>query len=132
MIGFGLGSALYAPLLERTPLPMINILDSTYPSILDYNENLFLIRGDSPTYVPGCVDYASTQLDVETMSVISATGEPYSDGLTQLVQQAAEDAGRRAAGPRRVPARRHRLRQRHRRSDGRRSRTRSTWPASPR
>ena len=58
VIGFGLGSALYAPLLERTPLPMINILDSTYPSILDYNENLFLIRGDSPTYVPGCVDYA--------------------------------------------------------------------------
>ena len=25
VIGFGLGSALYAPLLERTPLPMINM-----------------------------------------------------------------------------------------------------------
>ena len=37
------GSSLYAPLLERTPLPMINILDSTYPSILDYSENIVLI-----------------------------------------------------------------------------------------
>ena len=53
VIAFGLGSSLYAPLLERTPLPMINILDCTYPSILDFNDHLFLIRGDSPTYVPG-------------------------------------------------------------------------------
>ena len=93
VIAYGLGSALYAPLLERTPLPMINILDSTYPSILDYNENIFLIRGDSPTYVPGCVDYAMTQLGATSMSIISASGEPYSDGLTQLVQQAAETQG---------------------------------------
>ena len=93
VIAFGLGSALYAPLLERTPLPMINILDSTYPSILDFNDNLFLLRGDSPTYVPGCIDYASTQLGVASISVITASGEPYGEGLAQLVQQSAETAG---------------------------------------
>lgn len=93
VIGFGLGSSLYAPLLERTPLPMINILDSTYPSILEYNENLFLTRGDSTTYVPGCVNYATTQLGVGSMAIITATGEPYAEGLTQLVQQSAETEG---------------------------------------
>jgi len=90
VIAFGLGSALYAPLLERTPLPMVNILDSTYPSVLDYSDHLFLTRGDSPTYVPGCVDYAKNQLGAATMSIITASGEPYAEGLTQLVQQAAD------------------------------------------
>ena len=93
VIAFGLGSSLYAPLLERTPLPMINILDSTYPSILEYNDNLFLTRGDSTTYVPGCVNFAATQLDVATMATITATGEPYGEGLTQLVQRSAETEG---------------------------------------
>ena len=93
LIAFGLGSALYAPLLERTPLPMINILDSTYPSILDYSDHLFLTRGDSPTYVPGCVDFAMNQLGATTMSIVKASGEPYGEGLAQLVQQSADAMG---------------------------------------
>ncbi|MEO6570636.1 MAG: ABC transporter substrate-binding protein [Ilumatobacteraceae bacterium] len=98
VIAFGLGSSLYAPLLERTPLPMINILDSTYPSVLDYNDNIFLIRGASPTYVPGCVNYAKEVLGVTKMAVITSVGEPYGDGLTQLVQQAAEQQGVEVTG----------------------------------
>ena len=93
VIAFGPGSSLYAPLLKRTPLPMINILDSTYPSILDYDPNIFLTRGDSPTYVPGCVNYAKTKLGATSMSIITATGEPYAEGLTQLVQKSAAKEG---------------------------------------
>ena len=93
VIAYGLGSALYAPLLERTPLPMINILDSTYPSILDFSDHLYLIRGDSPTYVPGCVDFAVNQLGATSMSIITASGEPYGEGLAQLVQQSADAMG---------------------------------------
>ena len=93
LVAFGLGSSTYAPLLQRTPMPMVNILDSTYPSILDYDPHLFLMRGDSPTYVPGCLSYASEQLGAKTISVISADGEPYADGLTQLVKKDAPAAG---------------------------------------
>lgn len=93
VIAFGLGSSLYAPLLERTPLPMINILDSTYPSILEYNENIVLTRGDSPTYVPGCINFAKSQLGAASISIITATGEPYGEGLTQLAQAAADKEG---------------------------------------
>ncbi len=93
LIGFGLGSATYAPLLKRSPIPMINILDSGYPSILDFDPHLFLIRGDSPTYVPGCVTYAKEKLSAKSISVITATGEPYAEGLTQLVTAAAKDQG---------------------------------------
>ena len=87
VIGFGLGSSTYAPLLKRTPIPMINILDSTFPSILQYDPHLFLTRGDSPTYVPGCVDYAKQKLGVKKISVITAKGEPYAAGLTELVKK---------------------------------------------
>jgi branched-chain amino acid transport system substrate-binding protein len=93
VIAFGLGSSTYAPLLKRTPLPMVNVLDSGYPSILQYDPHLFLMRGDSPTYVPGCLDYAAKQLNAKTVSVISASGEPYAEGLTQLVQKDAAAAG---------------------------------------
>ncbi len=93
LIGFGLGSSTYAPLLKRSPIPMINILDSGYPSILDFDPHLFLIRGDSPTYVPGCVTYAKAKLSAKSISVITAKGEPYAEGLTQLVTKAAKDQG---------------------------------------
>jgi branched-chain amino acid transport system substrate-binding protein len=93
VIGFGVGSSAFAPQLERTPVPMINILDSTYPSILDYSDKIFLMRGASETYTIGCVDYAKNQLGVSALSVINTDGEPYSDGLTELVQQQGTAAG---------------------------------------
>ena len=93
VIAFGLGSSTYAPLLKRSPIPMINILDSTYPSILAYDPHLFLMRGDSPTYVPGCLDYAKTKLGAKSVAVITAKGEPYAAGLTQLVKKDASAAG---------------------------------------
>ena len=93
VIGFGLGSSTYAPLLKRSPIPMINILDSTFPSILAYDPHLFLTRGDSPTYVPGCLNYAKQQLKVKTVSVITAKGEPYAAGLTELVKKSVGTEG---------------------------------------
>ena len=93
LIGFGLGSSTYAPLLKRSPIPMVNILDSTFPSILKYDPHLFLTRGDSPTYVPGCLDYARTKLGVKSVSIITAKGEPYAQGLTDLVKQSAPGLG---------------------------------------
>ncbi|MDT0307528.1 ABC transporter substrate-binding protein [Streptomyces sp. DSM 44917] len=93
VIAYGLGSATYVPQLERTPVPMINVLDSSYPSILDLNENLFLTRGGSPTYVPGCLHYAREELGAASVSVITASGEPYGEGLTQLVQESAGREG---------------------------------------
>ena len=93
LIGFGLGSSTYAPLLKRSPIPMVNILDSTSPSILKYDPHLFLTRGDSPTYVPGCLDYAKTKLNAKSVSIITAKGEPYAQGLTDLVKQSAPGLG---------------------------------------
>lgn len=93
VIGFGLGSSTYAPLLKRSPIPMINILDSTFPSILKYDPHLFLTRGDSPTYVPGCLDYAKQKLSVKSVSVITAKGEPYAAGLTELVKKSIPTEG---------------------------------------
>lgn len=93
VIGFGLGSSTYAPLLKRAPIPMINILDSTFPSILAYDPHLFLTRGDSPTYVPGCLNYAKQKLGVKTVSIINAKGEPYGTGLTELAKKSIATEG---------------------------------------
>jgi len=93
LIAIGLGSSSYAPLLQRSPIPVINILDSTYPSILTYDPHLFLLRSDSPLYVAGCVNYAKNKLGAKSISVISPKGEPYGEGLTQLVQKAAPTEG---------------------------------------
>jgi len=51
--------------------------------------HLFLTRGDSPTYVPGCLDYAKQKLGVKSVAVITAKGEPYAAGLTELVKKSA-------------------------------------------
>ena len=93
LIGFGLGSGTYAPLLKREPIPMVNILDSTFPSILEFDPHLFLTRGDSTTYVPGCVSYAKEKLGTKSVSVISVKGEPYGEGLTQLVKKSVAAEG---------------------------------------
>ncbi|WP_059005635.1 ABC transporter substrate-binding protein [Streptomyces specialis] len=93
VVAFGLGADVYAEQMERTPLPMINILDSAYPSILDLDEHYFRTRSDSPSYVPGCVSFARDQLGVERLSVITASGETYGEGLTQLVTRSAQLEG---------------------------------------
>ena len=93
VIGFGLGSSTYAPLLKRAPIPMVNILDSTFPSVLAYDPHLFLTRGDSPTYVPGCLNYAKQKLNVKTVSIITAKGEPYGTGLTELAKKSIATEG---------------------------------------
>lgn len=93
VIAFGLGSSTYAPQLERTPVPMINILDSTFPSILDYSDQIVLMRGASETYTIGCVDWAKDTLGASTISVIDTKGEPYGEGLTKLVEEQGTDAG---------------------------------------
>ncbi|WP_137844998.1 ABC transporter substrate-binding protein [Microbacterium sp. 2FI] len=93
VIAFGLGSSTYAPQLERTPVPMINILDSTFPSILDYSDQIVLMRGASETYTIGCVEWAEDVLGASAISIIDAKGEPYGEGLTLLMEQQGTDAG---------------------------------------
>lgn len=93
LVAIGLGSSSYGPLLKRNKIPVINILDSTYPSILAYDPHLFLLRSDSPLYVPGCIDYAKNKLKATNWSAISPKGEPYGEGLTQLLQKAAPGIG---------------------------------------
>ncbi|GAA0991030.1 ABC transporter substrate-binding protein [Subtercola frigoramans] len=93
IVSFGLGSGVYGPALLRNPVPAINILDSTYPSILTYSPDIFLMRGDSTTYTIGCVDWASTQLNAKSLSVINTSGEPYGEGLSQLVESQSKAAG---------------------------------------
>lgn len=93
LIAFGLGSSTYAPQLERTPVPMVNILDSTYPSILDYSDDIVLMRGASETYTIGCVDWAAETLGASSISVIDTKGEPYGEGLTKLIEKQGTDAG---------------------------------------
>lgn len=93
LIAFGLGSSTYAPQLERTPVPMVNILDSTYPSILEYSDDIVLMRGASETYTIGCVDWATEQLGASKVSVIDTKGEPYGEGLTKLIEKQGAEAG---------------------------------------
>ena len=93
LIAFGLGSSTYAPQLKRTPVPMVNILDSTYPSILGYSDDIVLMRGASETYTIGCVNWAEQKLAAHRISVIDTKGEPYGEGLTQLMQKQGKAAG---------------------------------------
>lgn len=93
LIAIGLGSSSYGPVLQRDPVPTINILDSTYPSILSYDPHLFLLRSSSDLYVPGCLNYAKNQLGASSIGVISPQGEPYGEGLTQLVEKSAPGEG---------------------------------------
>ncbi|WP_436498214.1 ABC transporter substrate-binding protein [Actinokineospora sp. HUAS TT18] len=93
VIAYGLGSATYVPQLQRKPVPMINILDSSFPSILDKDPHLYLTRGGSHTYVPGCLAYAKQKLGLTSIAVITAKGEPYGEGLTELVRKSAPAEG---------------------------------------
>ncbi|WP_155884582.1 ABC transporter substrate-binding protein [Actinomadura flavalba] len=93
VVAYGLGSDTYVPQLKRNPVPMLNLIDSVHPSILRLSPQFWRVRGDSPTYVPGCLHYAKRELGTKSISIITAKGEAYGEGLTQLVTQSARAEG---------------------------------------
>jgi branched-chain amino acid transport system substrate-binding protein len=87
------GTRNYQALFRRSPLPVLNILDSTYPSILDVDKHVFLLRSDTPAYVPGAVWYLKNVLKKERIGFIGAAADPYSAGIETWVKKAAEAYG---------------------------------------
>src|SRR6185312_5459905 len=87
------GTRNYQALFRRSPLPVLNILDSTYPSILDVDKHVFLLRSDTPAYVPGGVWYLKNVLKKERIAFIGAGADPYSAGIETWVKKAAEAYG---------------------------------------
>jgi len=83
----------YASMFRRFPVPVLNILDSTWPSILDVDPNLFLLRSDTPAYVPGGVWYLKNVLHADRIAFIGSAADPYSGGIEHWVQQAAAAYG---------------------------------------
>ena len=84
---------LYASMFSRFPLPVLNILDSTYPSILDVNPHVFLLRSDTPAYVPGGVWYARNVLHRSRIGFIGSAADPYSAGIETWVRKSADAYG---------------------------------------
>lgn len=87
------GTPTYKSLFRRSPVPALNILDSTYPSILDVNKHIFLLRSDTPAYVPGGVWYLKNVLHKQRIGFIGAGGDPYSKGIQTWVEKAAKAYG---------------------------------------
>jgi branched-chain amino acid transport system substrate-binding protein len=87
------GTRNYQALFRRSPLPVLNILDSTYPSILDVDKHVFLLRSDTPAYVPGGVWYLKNVLKKERIGFIGSAADPYSAGIETWVKKAAEAYG---------------------------------------
>jgi branched-chain amino acid transport system substrate-binding protein len=87
------GTRAYQALFRRSPLPVLNILDSTYPSILDVDQHVFLLRSDTPAYVPGAVWYLKNVLHKERIGFIGSAADPYSAGIETWVKKAAEAYG---------------------------------------
>jgi ABC-type branched-subunit amino acid transport system substrate-binding protein len=87
------GTRAYQTLFKRSPVPVLNILDSTYPSILDVDPHVFLLRSDTPAYVPGAVWYLKNVLHKERLAFIGAAADPYSTGIETWVKKAAEAYG---------------------------------------
>lgn len=87
------GTRNYASLFRRDPVPVLNILDSTYPSILDVNKHVFLLRSDTPAYVPGGVWYLKNVLHKERIGWIGSAADPYSKGIQIWVDKAAKKYG---------------------------------------
>jgi branched-chain amino acid transport system substrate-binding protein len=83
----------YGSLLARFPVPTLNILDSTYPSILDVNKHVFLLRSDTPAYVPGTVWYLTRVLHKKRIGWIGSVADPYSTGIETWVKKAAAAYG---------------------------------------
>lgn len=87
------GTRNYASLFRRDPVPVLNILDSTYPSILDVNKHVFLLRSDTPAYVPGGVWYLKNVLHKDRIGFIGSAADPYSKGIEIWVKKAAKAYG---------------------------------------
>lgn len=83
----------YSSMLRRDPVPVLNILDSTYPSILDINKHIFLLRSDTPAYVPGAIWYLKNVLKKDTVGFIGSAADPYSAGIETWVKKAADAYG---------------------------------------
>lgn len=84
---------IYAAQFRRAPLPVLNILDSTFPSILDVDKHVFLLRSDTPAYVPGGVWYLKNVLHKSRISFIGSEADPYSKGLETWMIKAAKEYG---------------------------------------
>lgn len=84
---------IYAAQFRRAPLPVLNILDSTYPSILDVDKHVFLLRSDTPAYVPGGVWYLKNVLHKTRISFIGSAADPYSAGLETWMKKSAAQYG---------------------------------------
>lgn len=87
------GTQSYASLFRRAPVPVLNILDSTYPSILSINKHIFLLRSDTPAYVPGAVWYIKHVLHRDRIAFIGSGGDIYSKGIQTWVDKAAKAYG---------------------------------------
>lgn len=83
----------YASMLRRDPVPALNILDSTYPSILNVNKHVFLLRSDTPAYVPGGIWYLKNVLHKTRVGFIGSAADPYSTGIETWVKKAAKAYG---------------------------------------
>lgn len=83
----------YASFLRRSPVPVLNILDSTYPSILDVDKHVFLLRSDTPAYVPGAVWYLANVMHRKRIGWIGSAADPYSAGIGTWVKKAAAAYG---------------------------------------
>ena len=84
---------IYAAQFRRAPLPVLNILDSTFPSILDVDKHVFLLRSDTPAYVPGGIWYLKNVLHKSRISFIGSAADPYSKGLEIWMRKAAKQYG---------------------------------------
>ena len=93
VLAIGLGSANYQSVMARTPMPVMNVLDSTFPSILQYSDHLFLLRTDTPGYAPGCTWYAKNVLQAKKMAIIGAGADSYSTGLETWIKKSADAYG---------------------------------------
>jgi branched-chain amino acid transport system substrate-binding protein len=87
------GTTNYQALFRRSPLPVLNILDSTYPSILDVDKHVFLLRSDTPAYVPGAVWYLKNVLHKSRIGFIGSAADPYSTGIETWMKNAAKEYG---------------------------------------
>jgi branched-chain amino acid transport system substrate-binding protein len=88
------GARSYQALIRRSPLPVLNILDSVAPpSILTVDPHVFLLRTDVLGYVPGGVWYLKNVLHKDKIAFIGSAVDPYSASIEALVKGAAEQYG---------------------------------------
>ncbi|MFJ9893538.1 ABC transporter substrate-binding protein [Streptomyces sp. NPDC091280] len=103
-LAIGLGTSNYQSVIERNPLPVLNILDSTYPSILRYSDQLFLVRTATPGYAPGCTWYAKNVLKADRIAIIGSSASTYSAGLETWVEKSADFYGVKVSAHTNYPA----------------------------